>query len=185
MRRLRQATVMATAAVMLACGVPMDDAPRRIAPEDVPFPREGTASPDSAGAATVTIFLAQASHLAPVKRQAPTTSVGDRLDALVEGPTESELPLGLRTAIGPETRVTHTGTTDSVASVDLSKAFVDVVGEEQILAVAQIVFTVTEATGVSSVQFSLDGRVVAVPTEDGTLSDAPIDREAFRGLVAP
>lgn len=169
---------------MIACGVPVDDAPRRIAAEETASPRGDAVSAEDGGSTDVTVFLAESSRLAPVHRRVQSGSVTDRLDALVHGPTDAESETGLRTAIGPDTRATHLGTTNDVASIDLSRTFVGVGGEEQILAVAQIVFTATEATGVSRVQFSLGRKVVAVPTEDGTLSDAPIGRDGFSGLVA-
>jgi spore germination protein GerM len=97
----------------------------------------------------------------------------------------AELDAGLRSAIGPDSELRHVGTHEGVASVNLSPEFIGVGGEEQILAVAQIVFTATEATGVARVQFFLDGEPVAVPTESGTLVDTPVGRDGFNELAPP
>lgn len=175
---------VAVAALAASCGVPVDDAPRRIASEDAPFVRDVAQSAGS-GPVGVIVFLARESRLFPAQRQVASTSVDDRLEALVAGETEAESSQGLRSAISRDAEVTHLGTRDGVAAVDLSPAFIGVAGEEQILAVAQIVFTATEAAGVSRVQFSLDGTTVAVPTEDGTLVDTPIGRDGFSGLAPP
>jgi spore germination protein GerM len=105
------------------------------------------------------------------------------LEVLFSGPTEAELAAGLRTAISSQTNVRSIRTEGSTAVIDLTTTFVEVGGEEQILALAQIVLTATATPGITDVRFELEGQAVEVPRADGTLSSGPLratDYESFR-----
>ena len=56
------------------------------------------------------------------------------------------------------------------AIVDLTAALVEVGGQEQILAVAQIVLTATSVPGIAQVRLLLEGQAVEMPRADGTLT---------------
>ena len=71
-----------------------------------------------------------------------------------------------------------------VPLIDVNESLTGVDGEEQMLALAQLVFTLTGLPGVNGVSFARDGRPVEVPTADGELKRGPLRRQDF-AAVAP
>jgi hypothetical protein len=65
----------------------------------------------------------------------------------------------------------------------VTRGFISIGGGNQLLAVAQVLWTLTEFPGIDGVLFVLDGPLVAVPTDDG-LTDRPVDRADY-AAVAP
>ena len=57
-------------------------------------------------------------------------------------------------------------------------------GGNQLLATAQVVFTVTEVPGVEAVRITADGSPVEVPTDDG-LTAEPVSREDYASVATP
>ena len=91
---------------------------------------------------------------------------------------------GSRTAISPQTTLRSARLDGDTAVVDLSGALVEVGGQEQILAVAQIVLTATAVPGVGQVRFLLEGQAVEIPRADGTLTAETLratDYQSLRG----
>jgi spore germination protein GerM len=72
-----------------------------------------------------------------------------------------------------------------VLRIDLNRVFAAVGGEEEILAVAQIVLTATSIEGVDLVAFQLDGVPTDVPVASGALSVDPVGAADYSALVAP
>jgi spore germination protein GerM len=73
--------------------------------------------------------------------------------------------------------------TAGVATVDLGGNFGQLAGAGQVLAVAQIVFTVTELAGIHAVAFTLDGQAIAVPAANGAQVDTPVTRSQYASLA--
>jgi hypothetical protein len=158
------------------CGIPNDSQPiitpggvvrPVLAPNEpaVPGPA-GRPEPDS----DVPVFLVQAEHLVRVVRNSPRHDLSAVLGLLLAGPKPSEFGAGIRTGISPQTTLRSARVEGDTAVVDLSSAFVEVGGQEQILAVAQIVLTATAVPGVGQVRLLLDRQAVEVPRADGTLT---------------
>jgi spore germination protein GerM len=84
--------------------------------------------------------------------------------------------------VGAQTSVSAGVVGFGVGTVDLGGSFGQVGGQEQILAVAQLVFTATSVPGIVKVQFTLGGRPVEVPAGDGTLTQGPLGRSDFPSL---
>jgi hypothetical protein len=165
-----------------ACGVPTDDRPRAlhgVALPDEPVPEEAPA--DDRGPVTL-VYLVGDETLVPVGRASPPTLVR-ALELLVEGPRADEVAFGVRSAIPAGTEVLGASVSGGVASIDLTSEFTSVVGPEQILAVAQVVFTATGIRGVDDVAIAIDGVPVNVARGDGTLSEGTVDRSDYRALV--
>lgn len=189
-RSLHVVAVVAAAVVLTAgCGIPQDRRPKAIDPADLPpaltadGARSTTTTSIGALKVDITVFLARQDRIVAVTRTLATpVSIDDRVRALLSGPSDAEASTGIRTAIAPDARLLRATVSGGVADLDLSSSFADLTGQEQILALAQVVFTVTETPGVSSVRFQLAGEPVAVPTGDGTLTDAPLTRSQFEGL---
>ena len=58
-------------------------------------------------------------------------------------------------------------------SIELPISFESLGGQDQQVAAAQIVFTVTTFTGIKGVRFLVGGQVAHVPTGDGSLTRGP------------
>ncbi len=167
-----------------ACGVPSDREPT-VLPGGVVTPAVAPTEPAGQRAADVDVplFLVQAEKLVKVNRTAQSDSLPDVLHLLVAGPREAELAAGLRTAINPETSLRSARVDGETAIVDLSAALVEVGGQEQILAVAQIVLTATTVPGVRAVRFLLEGEAVEVPRADGTLTSEALGPADYDDLL--
>jgi spore germination protein GerM len=183
---------MAVMLVAGACGISTASTPTIIAKSNVPFdlldPRlPGNLTPVSttvppAVAAPEQIYLvAPTQHVVAVSRdvQLPAT-LTDILGALLEGPTSTESAAGLQSFLtGTNTQVTAT-VVGGVATVDFTGNPVQVVGPNQTLAIAQVVFTVTQQAGVTGVLFQIAGKPTDVPTASGAQVPGPVDRSSYQ-----
>ena len=192
MRPGRGAPAVLAVSALLAlagCGVPSDDRPRRLAADEVPFelltPTSSTSTTDLRVAVEeIVVHLVEGDHLVSVERQVLAPPVlFRRMTALLQGVQAEEAALGLRTAVPVDTRLRKVGVEDGVAIINMSSDLVGAGGQEQVLAVAQLVFTATETSGVDGVRFQLEGRLIEVPRGDGTLTAAPLRRADFPALV--
>ena len=182
--------VVIAVAVLAGCGVPADRDPRPIT-QRVPFglldppPASTTTTRPPLATVSTPVFFVTDGRLVPVNREVPAPlSVPAALVALLDGPSDTETAAGIRTAISLQTQLLSTEVGGDVARLDLAGTFAEVPGDEQLLAVAQLVFTATAVEGVSAVTFAINGRPVAVPTADGTLKPGPVGRADFP-TVAP
>lgn len=190
--RLCAALVSAALVLAAGCGIATDDAPRELPEADVPF---GLLAPESTTTTmalparhtvSVRVFLVGAGNrLVAVVHEVPAPpGLSRALTALLDGPTEAESAGGLRSAISDQTRVLDVAVERRVATIDLGGGFTAIGGQEQILALAQFVFTATEQPAVDAVRFTLEGDPVEVPRGDGTLTQQPLRREDF-AILAP
>lgn len=176
---------------LVGCGVPTDEHPRDISARKVPFDllesstTTSTLPPPVASVAT-TIYLVSEEQLVPVSREVLAPPLVSRvLATLLRGPTAEESARGVRTAVPNDARLLSARTSVGVLTVDLSKELVTVSGQEQILALAQIVFTATGNPEITAVRFALDDEPVEVPRADGTLTSAPLGRADYQELLSP
>lgn len=104
---------------------------------------------------------------------------------LLRGPTNAETAQGVDTAITTptSTRVIGVSVSAGIATVNLTSAFAQITGPGLIVAVAQIVFTVTQEPSVTGVLFEIASQPVAVPLASGTLASAPVNRLGFAALA--
>jgi spore germination protein GerM len=173
-----------------ACGVPTDSGPRSLSPRDVPFMAAEvvtTSTTFSSSPTTLaTIYLVAADHLVPVERLIPTPSTVEKVvRRLLTGPSDTEVRNGLRTAVPAGTSILSAPVVSGIVTIDLSGAFVRGTGPEQIIALAQLVYTATALTGVVGVRFTLEGKPTDVPAGDGTLTKAPLGRANFASYGPP
>ncbi len=185
------AVVMAVAGALAACGIPAGSRPHALARDDVPFgllqpssPTTTSTSKPPAVAVSVPIFLIGTDgHLVSVARDVPVPApLAAVLGALVDGPTTSESALGLATAVPPPTMVLSATVAAGIATVNLAGPFAQLVGQAQIDAVAQFVFTATGQPGVTGVSFELSGQAVQVPVAGG--AQVPVaNRSQFTALA--
>lgn len=169
------------AVVLTACGVEPQDRPEAIAVPAEPSSSGGTAP--GTGGVEVTVYFVRGTRLDTVERRAPDDSAASALELVAAGPSRAEVLSGLRTALGPQlVSVDDPGLAGGTAELILSPEFAGVSGGNQLLAVAQVVFTVTERPGVTQVHFSSAGAPVEVPTDAG-LTDAPVGRADYRSVT--
>jgi hypothetical protein len=189
MRRLA-AVVVVVAAVTTACGVATDSGPHVLPRDDVPFdllaPSTTTVSSTTPVAVTteVPVYLVGAGRLVVVRRLVESPpSLFRAIESLLAGPTAEEASAGLRSSVTNQTRLLSVRVQSGVATIDLSGEFAGIGGQEQILALAQLVYTATAAQGVLGVRLSLDSRPVEVPRGDGTLSSDPLGPADYAALA--
>lgn len=172
------------ALTLVGCGIPLDSAPEVV---DL----EAAADPDDVGPvlgdlSAVSLYLVRDEVLVPVTRDLPSPPAPEVvLGSLLGDVTEPEQRSDLRTAIPPGTRALGVTVEDSTMRVDLSREFASVGGEEEILAVAQIVLTATALEGIDLVTFELDGVPTDVPVASGALSAEPVGAADYESLIAP
>lgn len=187
--RLRPVVVV-VAAVTVGCGVPTDGSPRPIPDDRVPFelldpaPIPTTTPSTPSGPASATVFMVAADRLSPVSRNVPVPASPDEvLQALFAGVIPEEAAKNLRSAIAPSTQASVAEEAGGRLRVELTPAFLSAATNEQILAVAQIVYTLTGLPGVDSVSFTVSGRPVEVPAGDGTLRSGALRRADFASVA--
>jgi hypothetical protein len=178
----------AVALIVAGCGVPTENGARSIDPDDVPFdllgPSSTTTTTAPGRAAIVEVFLVGGGRLVPVHRAVPdATSVQARLDALLNGPTEQETQFGVTTALASSSGLASS-VNGNTAQIDFGEASGIPGGLEQVLAIAQLVFTATAVDGIDQVMFLVGERPVEAPAQDGTLKSEPLTRRDF-DLLAP
>lgn len=176
--------IASMALVLIGCGVPVDKEPEPIDVEaEVDLEDDGPVLGDLA---SISMFLIRDEVLIPVTRDLPSPPTPEIiLDSLLGEVSQPERRANLRTAIPTETRVISVEVEGEVLSIDLSREFAAVGGEEEILAVAQIVLTATNIDGVDQVAFELDGVPTGVPVATGALSIDPVGADDYETLVAP
>jgi spore germination protein GerM len=69
------------------------------------------------------------------------------------------------------------------ATVQLSSGFLEIPPGDQVLALGQVVLTLTDLRGVGRVRFEINGEAVATPLPDGTSTAAPVARDDFSEVV--
>jgi spore germination protein GerM len=175
-----------------ACGIPPDDQATLAAPGSVPFDLLGQAPsvtannpiPSLAPTEKAAVFLVQGERLAPVQRELPApVSVESVLEALAAGPTTTEVQLGLRTALLASGLMRSGGVSGGIATIDLGQPFTEIAGRDQIVALAQIVSTVTGLPGVGRVRFTLDGNPVGILRGDGAVTTDTVSRDDYATLA--
>jgi hypothetical protein len=182
----RGAAALVTVLLLSGCGVPQDDRPRALEPQEVPF-ASPTDSPvaDAVGDREVDLgFVREESVVLSSRTVEDPRTTGEVLELLFAGPSPDERAAGLSSLLPPNVTVEDIQTADGTAVVTLDGPDDSEVLRLAPLAYAQIVATLTpdRATGV---RFRLDDTALRVPREDGSLTDQPLSRRDYAGLLAP
>jgi len=173
-------------ALLAGCGLPAEGAAREITPPSNAARALASRAPAivDQGPVPQTLFLVRDDRLVPViryVRAAPT--LDGLLQDLVEGPTEAEGDIGLTSALLGIDVVTGIDLVDGGAVVHLAAALPGTGRNDEVLAYAQIVCTLTTRPEVSTVSFSRGGALTGVPRADGSLSDAPLSAADYQELL--
>lgn len=202
-RRGERAAALAAVAALCAsagCGVPAGGGPHAIPRVQVPFhletkfvPTTTTTTAPVATAAVDVYFVSQTQqYLVAAQRAVPApATLHTVLDELLAGPTTAERTAGIRTAIGSgvqllAVRPLAIKPTTAVVTLDFNLAFGQISGTQQVLAVAQVVYTVTADLGRQvGVEFQIEGNTTDVPTVTGAQVAGPVYWHQYATLTPP
>lgn len=167
--------------LLTACGIPIDSEPRAL---DIEIETDIV---DSAVGArelpvVVEIHLVAGDRLMRVTREIADSTPLTLVRSLLQGPVAAENALSIRSAIPPETDVLGITVSGGTATVDLSRDFTLVGGNEEILAVGQIVATVASLADIDGVILSIEGVPRPAPVAEGRLVDRPLMPSDFAEL---
>jgi spore germination protein GerM len=185
--RVRWMAVLLIAGVA-ACGVPTHQSAKKVEAKDVPFglldKDSGATTSARSGEEAVTLFFARDGRLVPVSRplKRPVTPEA-LLGALREGPTTAEVAAGVRSALPALRAFRSISLAGGTATVDLVPRFTSLSSTDQLLALAQIVYTLTARPGIGQVRFTLQGASTEVPRANGSLTSAAVSRDDYASLA--
>ncbi|HRB03291.1 MAG TPA: GerMN domain-containing protein, partial [Ilumatobacteraceae bacterium] len=142
---------------LASCGFPAQGEPQQLGDSELP---NGLRPSDTAVPTTVvdteaaTLWFVSDNRLVAVRHRLaiPVTIEMIALD-LLAGPNPAEESRGLRTATPDTAAVLEVTLNRGSAVVQLSDAFADIPASDQVLAIGQLVLTLTDFRGVGSVQF--------------------------------
>ena len=190
-----------TMCVLLAsCAVPKSGAVDEVSPNDIPF---GLNSPETSSPSTTTtlvvqttvagtayekadLFFVENASLIRVQLEIPSpTSLQDVFVALVTGlpdPARSKA----RTLL-PPAFAANIDVVGGVANVNSKSGYLESIKpNEQRLAIAQIVLTLTSQPGIGQVTFSVGGKPIGVPRGRGDIAGAgiPVTFDDYKMLLS-
>jgi spore germination protein GerM len=128
-------------------------------------------------------FVRDASLASTTHRVAAPVEPADAVDEVLAGPSESEQDNSLRSAIPDPEAVVGVTVVGGVATVELTNAFAEIPANDQVLAVGQLVLTLTDLRGVGRVRFVVDDVHVAVPLPTGETADESVSRDDYLVLT--
>jgi germination protein M len=177
----------ACVSALAACGVPLerrantiqaDDLPEGLRPSDTSIPVEPVDQE------SIDVWLVRDDKVARTRHRIPLPVTADAaLAELLVGPTELERNRSLRSAIPDPAAVLDVAVLGGVATVELAQTFAEIPAGDQVLAVAQIVLTLTDLRGVGRVRFVVDEVQVAVPLPNGDAAEGSVSRDDYIALV--
>lgn len=187
--------LVALATTTAGCGVQLDDEPRAIATDSIPY---GLLEPSTTGGETTStspaiptfqetsVFLVDNNDfLVEVRRQLPG-EVRVAVVSLLTPPTEAEVNGGLRTAIPAGiTLRSVAGPEEGLVTIDLTAEAPEGSPDVPRLAFAQLVYTATAVESVDRVLFQVDGQAREVPTGEGQSTAEPLSRTDYRQFERP
>jgi spore germination protein GerM len=179
--------LIAAVVVLAGCSIQPD-----ASPNDLPADRAevfGDVATGDVAAGTNRIYLLAptdpeaAPRLRSVQRDVPTTPASVLL-SLFAGANVTERDSLLDTAIPTDIELLAAPrSVGQVLTIDLNDVFDELTPDGLRLAVAQIVSTATDIDGVESVQLRIDGEPRVWPLGNGELTDRPLTRFDYPGLV--
>ena len=187
-RRALVRAVACGALVVAGCGVPIEDDAQPIAADDLPSglrPSESTIPEAVADQEPIDVWLVRDELLSATRHRVdPPVTPRLALEELLAGPTSAEQNRSLRTAIPDASAVVSVEVSGGVASVGLASSFSEIPASDQVLAVGQIVLTLTDLRGIGRVRFLVDDAQIAVPLPTGDATEDSVSRDDYILLVA-
>lgn len=177
------ALIVSSIALLQGCGFPVDHSARQVPEEAVPEALRTPGTNDTILTATnesAAIWFVRDDVLDKVlhRVEAPVEAASVIADLLL-GPTDDEQGRSFRSAIPDPAVVVDATVTAGQATVELTPEFAEIPVADQVLAVGQLVLTLTDLRGVGSVRFVVDDAQIAVPLPTGEASDQPVSRDDY------
>lgn len=167
-----------------ACGFPTEDSSSPIAAEERPDLEPSATDAATEDTEELTVWFIRDDALVQRSREVLAPLDAQRvIEALGVGVTTEEADGGLRSAIPDTSMLTAATLSGGTATVQLAQDFLDIAPGDQVLALGQVVMTLTDLRGVGRVRFEIDGEAVATPLPDGTSTEDSVSREEFRSLI--
>ena len=180
-------TAALVSALLSGCGVGKEAQPTIIGKKDVPFglleqAPSNTTSPGAQEFATV--YLAGPTRLVAASRAVPApVTLRGVLVALGKGPSSAQAAAGLQSPISTAAPMTILRDVRGTVTVGVTSTFTNLAENDQVVAIAQLVFTVTAYPGVKDVEVRIGRRPAKVPTSTGRLSGGPLQRADYQALA--
>jgi hypothetical protein len=174
--------VAATAALVSACGVQPDSAPREIPEED--RAQLSGASSGGVAAGAERIYLVGPGEdrlLRAVARDAGSPE--ELISILFRGPNVTEAALQYSSVIPATLDLLSSRLQGSVLVLEVGQELADLTGSGLVQALAQIVYTASEIDGVSAVQITAGGEAQAWPRGDLDFTLEPLSAYDYPGMV--
>ena len=184
--RLPRAVVAAAVVMAMGgCSVAVQDHPVPWGTGPLPGDTAVPAAPPPPGPRTVTVFFVGSGRLVARTRSVPAADpLHEALAALVAGPGPGSTPEPLHSALPGSIHSLDVTVASGVANVVVPDVFDRMGSDKEILAVAQLVFTVMAEPGITGLRLVSGGTPVELPTETGRLVSRPVTREDY-GALAP
>lgn len=186
--RRRHFLALAAALVTAGCGIPTEVSPRDIADRDEPVDLvRPQLSPDlgTDDDSPIIYLVGGENEERLVATQRTLSNVNAFVRALLASPTQAELDDGLRSAFSKDLEFVSTANLSNgvvLVRYALPDDGVGFEGPDGVKSLAQLVYTLTELSGLNGVQVEINGEVQTLLDENGTTVDRPLTRADFRSF---
>lgn len=166
-----------------ACGVGPQHQPTTLASAGPTWTEPSTGSSPTAGL-SIQVFLVRGGHLVQVWRQSSGGQrLSDVLHALLESPSPQDRAAGLDSAIPASVNTLQATVVRGVVRLQVPPPFDALPSRERVLAVAQLVYTLTAQLPVRGLQLMAGSKAVDTPVGSGRLVSRPVTRADFAQLA--
>jgi hypothetical protein len=183
------AAVVAVGLVLVGCGVPLQSEPAPIESEAIPSRLQSPGVPTpgaSATRTTVQVDFVRNGRLVGIAREVSGAELlAGVIHALAAGPTAAEQADGITSALPPGLTLTVAAVQGTMVGLELSGETDSRSATENVLAVGQIVLSVTALQTVDEVTFWRDGAPVEALLADGALTTKPLTAADYQALRTP
>ncbi|WP_328993396.1 GerMN domain-containing protein [Kribbella sp. NBC_01245] len=178
------------------CGVAGQNEPVGIDPTAIPSQlrsgaTETPAPPSTSDPATsaVTVYFVRDDRLVGLRREAPRTPPAARIESVLQsltaGPTDLEQGRAIASALPPDLQLTVIAHQGQLVDLELSGDTDGRSPTENVLAVGQIVLSITALPTVDEVRLIRDGAPVEALLADGALTTNPLKASDYASLTSP
>lgn len=187
---MRVAAVAAIVVLLGGCGVSTSDEVSTADVDEVPYdlltpevPTSTTTTEPRRETTRAAVWFVAGGAIVPLFRIVPAPAdLNGLLDALLAGPTDGEARLSARSSVPTGIENITSRVEGRAAVIELPASFADAAPREQLLGLAQLVYTATELAAIDLVRFEIDGTQVAVPRADGSVTDQGVRRVDYAAL---
>ncbi len=113
----------------------------------------------------------------------PDAKLSTVIGALLGGPTATEHAGGIGTALGAGIRLLSARVTGKVATLNFNLDFGELSGTQEVLGVAQVVYTVTAVMPGGEVTFEVADVAIPVPVATGVVATGPVHESQYATLL--